>query len=196
MTSRRGTRIARNFIGIAYVHGGTMGSRLIPRTLPELYAHALLLERDAAVRFLELGKIMRDAGMDHLAEEFEKIGKEEREQYELLAVGTGGKRLPEVATWEYAWHYVGPEGDRVRTPENARDVLAIALSLERRTENFYADVAENAQDDAVSAFAAEMAADEHRHVERLEQLLEREPDPNDLEEDAEADDTLPASPRS
>ena len=32
-------------------------------------------------------------------------------------------------------------------------------------------------DDTVSAFAAEMAADEHRHVMRLETLLRREPDP-------------------
>ena len=43
--------------------------------------------------------------------------------------------------------------------------------------NFYADVAEHVEDDAVSAFAAEMATDENRHVERLERLLAREPDP-------------------
>ena len=172
-----------------------MGSRLIPRTLPELYAHALMLERDAATRFTELGKIMRDAGMDHLAEEFERIGKEEREQYELLAFGTEGRKLPEISPWEYAWHYMGAEGDRVRTPENTRDVLTIALSLERRTENFYADVAENADDDAVCAFAAEMAADEHRHVERLEQLLAREPEPA-VEDETEPEGKLGASPRS
>jgi rubrerythrin len=154
-----------------------MGARLLPRSLPELYAHALVMERDAANRFEVLARCMRDAGMDHLAEEFETIGKEEREQYELLAVGTSGRDLPEITPWEYAWHYMGPEADRVPVPKTTRDVLRLALSAERRTMNFYADVAEHVEDDAVSAFAAEMATDESRHVERLERLLSREPDP-------------------
>jgi rubrerythrin len=166
-----------------------MGARLLPRSLQELYAHALVMERDATNRFEALARCMRDAGIDHLAEELAQIGKEEREQYELLAVGTAGRGLPEIQAWEYAWHYMGPAGDMVAVPTNARDVLALALSAERRTESFYADVAEHVEDDAVSAFAAEMAADEHRHVERLERLLEREPIPATLEDD-EIGDTV------
>jgi rubrerythrin len=61
----------------------------------------------------------------------------------------------------------------------------LALASERRTETFYADVAEHVADDAVSAFAAEMAADERRHVLRLETLLRREPDPAATPEDAD-----------
>src|SRR3989304_4011184 len=112
-----------------------MGRPLLPRTLPELYAHALAMEREAAKRFAELEQLMRDVGLEHLAEEFAKIGREEKEQYELLALGT-----------------------------------------ERRTQIFYSDVAEHSADDAVRAFAAEMAADEQRHVLRLELLLAREPE--------------------
>jgi rubrerythrin len=130
---------------------------------------------------------MREAGMDHLAEEFDAIGKEEREQYELLAVGTEGRGLPELMPWEYAWHYMGPEADRVPMPKTTRDVLRLAISSERRTMNFYADVAEHVEDDAVSAFAAEMATDESRHVERLERLLAREPDPAAIVEEVDAD---------
>ena len=163
-----------------------MAARLLPRTLPDLYAHALVLERQATRRFEVFARCMRDVGLEHLAEEFEAIGKEEREQYELIAEGTANARLPEPEPWEYAWHYMGPDGDVVAAPRSARDVLALALSSERRTQNFYADVAENVEDDAVSAFAAEMAADESRHVERLERLLAREPEPASLEDDAEA----------
>src|SRR3954447_8369419 len=101
-----------------------MGERLLPRTLPELFAHALAIERAAAERFAELERFMRDAGMDHVADEFGQIGKEEREQYELLAVGTAGGKLPELSSWEYAWHYMGPEVDAPRRPANARDALA------------------------------------------------------------------------
>ena len=162
-----------------------MAARLLPRTLPELYAHALVLERDATKRFEVFARCMRETGMDHLAEELEAIGKEEREQYELLAEGTKNAGLEEPSPWEYAWHFMGPGADVVPAPRSTRDVLKLALSAERRTQNFYSDVAENVDDDAVSAFAAEMAADETRHIERLERLLAREPEPVALEEDGE-----------
>ena len=161
-----------------------MGRRLLPRTLPELYAQALAMEREAAKRFAELEQLMRDTGIEHLAEEFGKIGREEKEQYELLALGTAGRALPEVSGWEYSWHFLGPEADRVETPTNAREAIALALGTERRTQHFYGDVAEHAPDEAVRAFAAEMAADEQRHVLRLELLLAREPEPAATEEDA------------
>jgi rubrerythrin len=162
-----------------------MGARLLPRTLPELYAHALVLEREATTRFELLARCMRDAGMEHLAEEFDAIGKEEREQYELLAVGTANANLTEPAAWEYAWHFLGAPGDVVRQPRTTHDVLQLAISAERRAQNFYADVAEHVDDDAVSAFAAEMATDESRHVERLERLLAREPQPAAFDEETE-----------
>lgn len=153
-----------------------MGTRLLPRDLKELYAHALIVEREATKRFAELERYMREAGMDHIAEEFEAIGREEREQYELLAVGTAGHELPSIAPWEYAAHYCGPQADVVRAPKTTREALLLALATERRSQNFYVDVAEHTDDDTVCAFAAEMAADESRHIARLERLLAREPD--------------------
>jgi len=152
-----------------------MGQRLLPQNLIELYAHALAVEREAAKRFAELEVFLRDAGIDYLADELEKIGKEELEQYEALALGTAERELPQIAEWEYAWHYLGHESDRVKAPKNAREALLLALASERRAQNFYIDVAEHAADDAVCAFAAEMATDEQRHIQRLETLLAREP---------------------
>src|SRR5262245_9637160 len=153
-----------------------MGRRLLPRNLPELYAYAIAIEREAAKRFAELERLMRDTGIEHVADEFEKIGREEREQYELLTLGTAGRDLPELAGWEYAWHYLGPKADRVRQPATTREALEAGLQIERRAQSFYLDVAENALDGAVRAFAAEMAADEQRHILRLELLLSREPE--------------------
>ena len=153
-----------------------MGERLLPRTLPELFAHSLAIELGATQRFAELERYMRDAGMHHVADEFEQIGKEEREQYELLAVGTAGGRLPDLTSWEYAWHYMGAAVEETSSPRNAREALTMAIRCERRAQNFYADVAEHSNDDAISAFAAEMATDESRHIARLELLLMREPE--------------------
>ena len=153
-----------------------MGQRLLPQTLIELYAHALAIEREAFKRFVELERFMRDVGLDYIADEFERIGREEQEQYEALAIGTAERELPAIADWEYAWHYLGPQADRARAPKNAREALTLALSVERRSQNFYVDVAEHTNDDTLCAFAAEMAADEQRHILRLEQLLAREPE--------------------
>jgi ferritin len=154
-----------------------MGTRLLPRDLNELYAHALTLEGAAAKHFLELERYMRAAGLDHIADEFESIGKEEREQYEALAVGTAGRELPKPLAWEYAAHFLGPQAEVARAPRNVREALKQAIATERRTQNFYVDVAEHATDDNMCAFAAEMAVDEGRHIARLERLLAREPDP-------------------
>jgi len=154
-----------------------MGTRLLPRDLNELYAHAIVVEREAAKRFVELERYMRDAGMDHIADEFESIGKEEREQYELLAVGTCGREMPKLSPWEYAPHFLGPQADVVRAPRSVREALTLAIAIERRTQNFYVDVAEHTTDDTMCALAADMAADESRHLARLERLLAREPDP-------------------
>src|ERR1041384_3300723 len=97
-----------------------MGQRLLPQTLIELYAHALAIERTAFKRFVELERCMRDAGMDYIADEFERIGREEQEQYEALALGTAERDLPQLAEWEYAWHYLGPKPDKVAAPRNPR----------------------------------------------------------------------------
>ena len=153
-----------------------MAQRLLPRTLIELYAHSLIIEREAFKRYVELERYMRDCGMDHIADEFEKIGREEQEQYEALALGTAERDLPAIAEWEYAWHFLGPNTDKPRAPRTPREALQVALATERRAQNFYIDVAENANDDTLCAFAAEMAVDEQRHVQRLEQLLAREPE--------------------
>jgi rubrerythrin len=151
-----------------------MGARLLPRNLPELFSYSLVLEREAAKRYAELERYLRRRGAERLADEFEKLGNEEREQYELIALGTSGRDLPELAGWELDWYFNGDVLQAQRTPRSCADALALALSFERRAQSFYNDVAENARADAVRAFAAEMSTDEQRHIARLEALLARE----------------------
>jgi rubrerythrin len=154
-----------------------MGRRLLPRNLPELYAYAIAIERDAADALEKIERFVRDAGADHLAEELEKIVREEREQHELITLGTAGRELPQMSGWEYRWHYMGDAVEKPRSPRSTREALTQALGVERLTQAFYIDVAENSPDESVRAFSAEMAADEQRHIVRLETLLAREPDP-------------------
>lgn len=151
-----------------------MGARLLPRNLPELFSYSLLLEREAARRYAELERFLRGRGASALAAEFEKLGREEREQYEVIALGTAGRELPELAGWELGWYFGGEAVSDTPAPRSVGDALAIALGFERRTQSFYNDVAANARADAVRAFAAEMSADEQRHIVRLEALVQHE----------------------
>ena len=154
-----------------------MGRRLLPRNLPELYAYAIAIERDAANALEKLENFVRDTGNDHLAEELEKIVREEREQHELIMLGTAGRELQEMSGWEYTGHFMGDAMAKRPRPRNTREALTQALGVERHTQAFYIDVAESSPDESVRAFSAEMAADEQRHIVRLETLLAREPDP-------------------
>lgn len=147
-----------------------MGARLLPRNLPELFSYSLVLEREAAKRFTELERFLRAQGARHLADEFEKLAREEREQYEIIALGTSGGELPKLAGWELGWYFGGEGLQDEASPRTAREALAIALAFERRTQSFYNDVADNARADAVRAFAAEMSTDEQRHIALLEDL--------------------------
>jgi hypothetical protein len=167
-----------------------MGRRLLPRNLPELYAYAIVIERNAADALEKLENFMRDTGNDHLAEELEKIVREEREQHELISLGTAGRELPPMAGWEYGWHFMGDAIAPCPAPRSTRDALRQALGVERRTQGFYIDVAESSPDESVRAFAAEMAADEQRHIVRLEQLFAREPDSTLMPQDEAEAKTL------
>jgi hypothetical protein len=165
-----------------------MGARLLPRNLPELFSYSLVLEREAARRYADLERFLRGRGASALAAEFEKLGREEREQYEVIALGTAGRALPELAGWELGWYFSGEAVSAAPAPRSVVDALAIALRFERRTQSFYNDVAANARADAVRAFAAEMSADEQRHIVRLEALLAHEDALAALERDDEAAD--------
>ena len=151
-----------------------MGARLLPRNLPELFSDSLVLEREAARRYAELEGFLRGRGAERLADEFEKLGREEQEQHDIIALGTAGRELPQLAGWELGWYFDGEELKGQRVPRSVAEALLIALAFERRSQSFYDDVAANARADAVRAFAAEMSTDEQRHVTHLEALLVRE----------------------
>ena len=93
---------------------------------------------------------MREAGIDHLAEEFEKIGREEREQYEVHRArhrqATSCQSWPAGSSTRY--FRVRRAGQR--KPRSAREALGMAIAIERRTQNFYTDVAESSRNDAVA----------------------------------------------
>lgn len=154
---------------------------VVIRTAPELYAHAICIEREAAERYAQFAERMADLGKDDVAETFARLAAIESEHLEALLSRTGGVALPEVSADGYRWIESGPPDDaardlvlRLMTP---RQALTIALGAELRAEAFFERVFMISEDPALQALAHEMALEELEHVVAIEKLLEGVRDP-------------------
>ena len=143
---------------------------------PELYAHAIAIEREAAERYAELAVRMADEGRAGVARVFETLADMEGEHLQTLQARTRGIALPPIADGRYHWLEAGaPETAarslvyRLMTPRMA---LGIALQAELRAQAFFEGVFTTCADPALRALAREMAAEEQEHVLLIERLLE------------------------
>jgi len=147
----------------------------------ELYAHAIVIEREAAQRYAEFAERMADLGNDALAELFDRLAGFEAEHLETLLRRTDGVELRAPVAGAYRWLDAGaPETAarelifRLMTPRHA---LEIALAAEKRAQAFFEHALVTAGDPALRALAKEMATEEQEHVRLVEQLLAETPDP-------------------
>lgn len=146
-------------------------------------AHAVVLEDEAAERYEELA----DAMAAHRNRETEALFRRmahhchqhRDEAIERARTHSGG--LPDLKPWEFCWPDAeSPEsGDMgsthyMMTPHHA---LGMALAAEVRAQRFYHQVAEDSDDTAITALAADFAAEEAEHVRAIERWLERTPAP-------------------
>jgi rubrerythrin len=148
---------------------------------PELYAHAIAIEQEAAARYSELAERMADLGNDGVAEIFSMLAQQEAEHLETLRSRTDGVALPCVDPGQYYWLDAGaPETAarewlyRLLTP---RQALQIALQAEKRAQVFFEHVFITARDPGLRMLAKEMALEEGEHVRMVECLLGRSPEP-------------------
>ena len=152
------------------------------RSAPELYAHAIAIEREATERYGELASRMKELGNPAVAELFGKLGAMEAEHLQTLERRTDGVPIPPLRLDQYRWLDAGaPETAarelvyRLMTP---RAALQIALEAEKRAQAFFEYVYGAAADPALHALAKEMALEEKEHVAMVERLLESTPDGN------------------
>jgi rubrerythrin len=148
---------------------------------PELYAHAIAIEREAAERYAEFAERMTDEGRLELAEVFSLLARVEQEHLEALLARTEGIALPAIAEDRYKWLDSGaPETParelvyRLMTPRHA---LAIALHAEQRAQAFFDHVYWTSSDPALRALAKEMAVEEREHVDMVSKMLGDTPEP-------------------
>jgi rubrerythrin len=145
-------------------------------SMPELLAHALAMETEAAERYEELADQMETHRKAKVAAIFRKLEKEEKAHLEELEAMCARYELPHFAPWEYKWNTGGesPEAiaiDRVSYRMSVRAAVQLALDHERRAEAFYAGIAKAARNDDVRILAGQFAAEEREHIAWLESSL-------------------------
>ncbi|HEY7238485.1 MAG TPA: hypothetical protein VH600_04905 [Burkholderiales bacterium] len=123
---------------------------------PELYAHAIAVEREAALRYAELASRMAEQGSE-AARLFAEFAGLQAAHLAALQLRTAKIALPDL-TSDHTW------------PEGAHPV-ARALQAERDARAFFAQAARVAHEPAARAIADEMAGEETEHIARLESLI-------------------------
>jgi rubrerythrin len=123
----------------------------------ELHAHAIAVEREAALRYAELAWRMVEQGSERVACLFAEFAGMQAAHLAALQRRTRGVELPDL-TSDHTW----TEGI---------DPVTRALQAEREAHAFFAQAARVAHEPAARAIADEMAREESEHIARLESLV-------------------------
>jgi rubrerythrin len=153
---------------------------LAPRTIrstEELFAHAIAMEREAAVRYRALAERMRECRNAALARLFLRFAELELEHQLLLERRARGLALPAIDRDALLWHCgEAPEAlpaDLNLDTLDPAEALKLALAAERRALAFYQSVRLHATDPLLCALAAELAAEEEVHVEWIRSAMKK-----------------------
>ncbi len=144
-------------------------------TVPELLAHALAMETEAAERYGELADQMETHRKTAVATIFRRLEKAEQKHLDELTRMCAGMTLPHYAPWDFKWSSnESPEAvdiGQVSYHLTVQGAVLLALKHERQALDFYAGVAERTHDAEVRRLASEFADEEKEHVGWLEGWL-------------------------
>ena len=144
-------------------------------TLPELLAHALAMETEAAERYGELADQMESHRKAGVAAIFRRLEKAEKEHLGDLTEMCSKVELPHIAPWDFKWnHSESPEAidfTKVHYQLSVREAILLAFEHERKAAEFYAGIALTTTDTEVQKLARQFAEEEQQHIGWLEAWL-------------------------
>jgi rubrerythrin len=144
-------------------------------TLPELLAHALAIETEAAERYGELAVQMETHRKADVASIFRRLERAEQKHLVELTEMCKAMPLPHYAPWDFKWDGAeSPEAidtGRVSYQLTVQGAVLLALEHERKALDFYAGIADSAFSADVRALARQFAEEEQQHVGWLQAWL-------------------------
>ena len=143
--------------------------------IPEFYAHALAIEREAVQRYREFEAYFAGRGDDVLAGLCSNLAVLEEEHLEALRTCCAGMELPDVNPAEHGWLTADRNSDAERAfyrVVDAGQLLEIALRSECNALGFFQWVATTSPDESVRSLAHDMAIEEMDHVNWVRNAIE------------------------
>jgi len=154
-----------------------------PRTIEDLMAQALAMEREAVARYSELADMMETHNNLEVAELFRKMASYEALHVKQILADMGWSEGPVPPRQPGPWSAPeGPESvpiDEMHYLMHPWHALNLALAAELRAEAFFADLVRQAGDDEIRRAAEEMRAEEAEHVELVQAWLAKVPAPEE-----------------
>ena len=148
----------------------------MPRTLTEFMAQALVMEVEAAQRYIDLADAMETHNNREVAALFRKMAAIEGKHAEQIMREMGWRETP-APPGKRVWEgFEAPETTPVddvhylMTPYHA---LELALAAEIRAERFFARLGEATTVETVRRAARELRAEEEEHVALIRAWMEK-----------------------
>ena len=153
-----------------------------PRTLDELMAQALVMEMEAAQRYIELADAMDTHNNREVAALFRKMAGIESKHAAQIMAEMGLKEPPNPALGKPSWEsFEAPEttpGDEVHYLMQPYHALQLALVNEQRAERFFARLVRAATVESVRKAARELQGEEREHVAMVKAWMKKTPKPD------------------
>jgi rubrerythrin len=181
-TNRAGTRPAIRKPAAAPPKRAGEPSIKGPRTLGDLMAQALVMEMEAAQRYIDLGDAMDTHNNREVAALFRKMAGIESKHAAQIMAAMGWKEPPSLALAKPNWEsFEAPEttpGDEVHYLMQPYHALRLALVNEQRAERFFSRLARAATVESVRKAARELQAEEREHIALVKAWMKKTPKPD------------------
>jgi len=144
-------------------------------SVEEFLAHAIELEKEAALRFGQLADAMQSCGNREVGKLFRRLA-----DYSLLHLSdarerAGFRELPDMRPDDFKWPDMeSPESAAIWAADpmiGREQALLVALEAEKAGLAYYTHVMNTTTDPEIRAFATEFSEEEAGHVSELERWI-------------------------
>lgn len=145
-------------------------------TVEEFLAHAIELEKEAALRFGQLADAMQSCGNVEVSQLFRRLAHYSQLHLADAQERAGFRDIPDLRPDGFKWPDIeSPESAAIWAADpfiGREQALQVALEAERAGWAYYSEVLCNTTDPEIRAFAQEFADEEAGHVKELERWIE------------------------
>ena len=147
--------------------------------LPTFLAYSLVVELESAERLRELAEVMAEHHRPEIEQLLLRLADYSDKHGEEVQTICGDIPLPELHPWAFEWPGAEPpetfDYAALRYEMTPRQLLEVALELERNSAEFYAEIARRATDPEIRQHADNFAEEELSHADALVAWMENLP---------------------